>query len=57
MLTSIKSIPILTGKVAENFVNKANYNFEHKKGLIDFSKESKKAQSILKKSRNKGINV
>lgn len=38
MALAISNIPILTGKVAENFVRKAN-EAEQNKGSIDFSEQ------------------
>ncbi len=52
MAREIKTIPMLTDKVAANFIKKADSNFE-KKGSIDFSKQVKLATKILAKAKLK----
>lgn len=51
MAIAIKSTPVLSDKVAKDFVTKAANN-ESKKGSIDFSKQVSIAQQILKKASN-----
>lgn len=48
MAVYIKSIPVLTGKVAEKF-EKAARESEAKRGSVDFSKEVEMTKCILAK--------
>lgn len=50
MATEVKNIPILKGREAKKFVDKANLNEKQKRGTIDFSKQSATAKRILQKS-------
>ena len=50
MATSIKTIPILRGKVAETFQTKAVENERNNRGVISFSAQVALAKSILKKA-------
>lgn len=50
MAIAIKQIPVLKGKVATNFVNKATANLE-KKHTVDFSEQAKNAKKILEKAK------
>jgi hypothetical protein len=50
MSIPIKQIPILTGKVASDFITKSENNLT-KKHTIDFSLESEMAKKILKKAK------
>jgi hypothetical protein len=50
MALTIKSIPVLKEKEAENFVKKAE-KAASKSSTVDFSKELKKAHDILKKAK------
>jgi hypothetical protein len=52
MATRIKTVPLLQGKEAEAFENRASANLA-KKATVDFSKEAKTAQEILSKSKLK----
>jgi hypothetical protein len=52
MAIAIKSIPTLTGKVAEAFVRKATTTAK-RKGSIDFSKQVLTANKILEKAKMK----
>lgn len=52
MAIAIKSIPTLTGKVAEAFVRKAT-SAAKRKGSIDFSKQVLTANKILGKAKMK----
>lgn len=38
MALAISNIPVLTGEVAERFVQQAEYNYRHR-GSIDFSRQ------------------
>jgi hypothetical protein len=49
MALPIKSIPTLTGKVAEDFIRMADENLKHK-GTIDFTKQREAAERILIKA-------
>ncbi len=51
MAISIKSIPVLKSKVAEAFIENANKTYHTKKGTIDFSKQTRDANKILKKAK------
>lgn len=53
MATPIRSIPVLTSKVAENFVRNAKKTYEHKRHTVDFSKQAQDARQILKKAKMK----
>lgn len=53
MAIAIKDIPTLTGKDAENFVEKADKNLNEKRNTIDFSKQVATAQRILNKAKLK----
>ena len=46
MAIAIKQIPVLRGKIARKFVDKAEANLE-KRHTVDFSKQAKNAQKIL----------
>jgi len=50
MALSIKSVPVLQGKEADDFVKMAQAN-KAKKGTIDFSQNILKTRKILAKSR------
>jgi hypothetical protein len=52
MAIAIKSIPVLSGKLATSFVKSATDNFS-KKSTVDFSKQINKANQILAKSKLK----
>lgn len=52
MATRIKTIPVLEGKEAEAFENRASANLV-KRGIVNFFKEAKNAQEILSKSKIK----
>ncbi len=49
MTATIKSVPTLKGKVAEDFVEKAELSAKSK-GSVNFSKQVKSATDILNKS-------
>jgi len=49
MAIAIKSTPVLSDKVARDFVVKAANN-ENKKGTVNFSEQVSIAQQILKKA-------
>lgn len=49
MATTIKSIPVLTGRVAASFQKKAKAGLA-KKATINFSAQQKTAKAILKKA-------
>ncbi|HTN38822.1 MAG TPA: hypothetical protein VL053_17195 [Arachidicoccus sp.] len=51
MAIAIKSIPVLKGKVAEEFDRKALKNFTKKKHTIDFTKQADIAAKILAKAK------
>jgi hypothetical protein len=51
MAIAIKSIPVLTDKVATAFVANADRNYSKKKSTIDFSKQVAKADKILAKAK------
>mgnify|MGYP006896935827 CR=1 FL=1 len=53
MAIPIKHIPVLKSRVAKNFDRKANETFKHKRHSVDFSKQVKEAERILKKSQMK----
>jgi len=53
MATSIRSIPILKSKVAKDFVRKAEDTYRKKRYTVDFSKQVKDAEEILKKAKMK----
>lgn len=55
MATPIRSIPVLTSKVAENFVRNAKKTYEHKRHTVDFSKQAQDARQILKKAKMKQL--
>jgi hypothetical protein len=48
----IKSIPVLTDKVAQNFIRKA-VAATKKRGSVDFSKQVSSANKILEKAKMK----
>ena len=50
MAVYFKTIPTLSGKVAERFVRQADENAAKHKGSIDFSEQILKAKQILTKS-------
>ena len=50
MAMAISGIPVLTGDVAENFVEKAMIA-EREKGTIDFSKQREAMKIILKNAK------
>ncbi len=52
MAIAIKSIPTLRGKVARDFVKKAEAA-EKNRGTIDFTKQAKIAKAILDKANMK----
>lgn len=49
MAIAIKQIPVLKGKIASNFVKKADSNLKRKHS-VDFSKETEDARKILAKA-------
>ena len=49
MATEIKSVPVLRGKVARDFVKKAKANLA-KRGTIDLSKQVETTREILRKA-------
>ncbi len=49
MALAIKNIPVLTGKVAEDFIKQAEIN-EKKRVVKSFSSEPSFAQKIIEKS-------
>ena len=51
MATAIKSIPVLTDKVADAFIANADRNYAEKKATVDFSKQVEKANKILSKAK------
>lgn len=51
MALPITFIPVLTGKVALDFIEKADYNMKHKRGSIDFSKEYASYKKIMSKAK------
>lgn len=52
MAIAIKSIPVLRGKLAEQFIDKAEKNLS-KRATIDFSKQVQIANRILEKAKMK----
>ena len=52
MAIAIKSIPILTDKIAQNFVRSAD-NATKKRGSVNFSKQVSSANKILEKAKLK----
>lgn len=50
MAIAIKQIPVLRGRVAERFVNKAESNLENKH-TVDFSEQANNARKILAKAK------
>ena len=50
MAIAIKSIPVLTNKVAQSFIKIANEN-KLKKSSIDFSKQSENFAKIMAKAK------
>lgn len=50
MAISIKSVPTLTGKIAERFVENTNKAIE-KRATVNFSKQVKSCASILSKAK------
>jgi hypothetical protein len=52
MAIRIKTVPLLRGKLAEAFENRASANLVNKES-IDFTKEADNAQKILNKSKIK----
>lgn len=50
MAMAISSVPVLTGKVAEEFVRKAQ-QAERERGTIDTSKMMQNMQNILERSK------
>ena len=52
MAITIKSIPVLTDKIAQNFVSNAD-NASKKRGSINFSKQVASTNKILKKAKLK----
>ena len=48
----IKSIPVLTDKVAQNFIRKADAATK-KRGSVDFGKQISSANKILEKAKMK----
>ncbi|NLJ00208.1 MAG: hypothetical protein GX371_03525 [Bacteroidales bacterium] len=53
MALAIKSIPPVTGKDAERFIQAAE-RAERNQASIDFTEQSKITRAILEKSRKKG---
>lgn len=53
MALAIKSIPPVTGKDAERFIQAAE-KAEKNRASIDFTEQSKITRAILEKSRKKG---
>lgn len=51
MATSIKSIPILKDNVAKEFIDKAEENYQNKKGTVDFRRKKESVRKILKKGK------
>ncbi len=49
MATEIKSVPVLRGKVARDFVKKAKSNLA-KRGTIDLGKQVETTREILRKA-------
>ena len=49
MAIKIKSVPVLKGKLARDFVRKAKANLA-RRGTIDFSREIKTTREILRKA-------
>ena len=49
MATEIKSVPVLRGKVARDFVKKAKANLA-KRGTVDLSKHMETTREILRKA-------
>lgn len=50
MAMAINNIPVLKGKVAENFIRKAK-QAEKERGTIDFSKQRAAMKAILAKAK------
>lgn len=50
MAIAIKSIPVLKGKVASEFVKKADQRFKEK-GSVDYSSQAALAAKILSKAK------
>lgn len=53
MAIPIRFIPVLTSKVAEDFVRNAEKTYKQKRHTVDFSKQAKDAKQILKKAKMK----
>lgn len=49
MALKIRSIPVLTGKVASDFIKKADEAYKNR-NTVDFSKEMEVMKRILKKA-------
>ena len=54
MASKIANVPELRGKVAENFIKKADENLL-KKGTVDFTIQIKDCEKILKKAREEEV--
>lgn len=52
MSITIRSIPVLTDKVAQNFIRKADAAIK-KRGTVDFTKQNSSANKILEKAKMK----
>lgn len=52
MAMAISNVPVLTGKVAEAFVQKAEKAM-HRRGTVDFSKQKAEMKRILANSKFK----